>query len=315
MMDKNWSELLVIRPEANAARLEDSEAHDHIVMDSDILAVQVMQEEVTLGGRTLAQDPILDDVAQDWVDHGWRPSLDYFNWSETQEPLPTQTLEHVAAPELTGNGSLEPGWGWGGRSLDPASSAVKTTVGELLLGRRTVRDYEKDPLTVRDFSLILENYHRLLSSNEGAGEPYIGLRLEAIVYAVETISPGIWTVDRQNETMTRRANEVPRQAVADLMCGMQAPITASATMVFVVHFPTRQAAYPYERALRELYIEVGRLAQKFILAAEIAGCGALITPATNDNVLSKLLQLRDDEAPIYTVTFGKKHAASSRVSG
>ena len=83
-------------------------------------------------------------------------------------------------------------------------------------------------------------------------------------------------------------------------------MTAAGTLVFVVDFDRRVEQFPYERALRELYIEVAQLAQWVILCAESLGLGSLITPATNDTELSHLLRLDGSTSPIYTLTFGRR---------
>lgn len=127
-----------------------------------------------------------------------------------------------------------------------------------------------------------------------------------IVYAVAGITPGVWNLDLDaGLALLDRAGDL-REAMSDLMCGMQAPMTANVTVVFVADLRERQQRFPYERALRELYVEAGRVAQWLILACESRDAGCLITPATNDRALSDLLGLPPHEVPVYTVTFGRR---------
>lgn len=309
MMSEPWSPLLVIRPDGNDVLLEDSQTARTTRKTVANVVSDILSGSSSLGGRDLWTDDGLDDTSKDWVDNGWRPSLDYFNWSEqaTEHPVApdeyTVTASAPSAPRLN-NPALKT-WDWSGEEPREVTSG---SVGELLMRRRTVRQYQEQPLDLTLFAQVLRDFAFLTSDFEPLGS-MVGIRLAAIVYSIENVEAGIWDLDIQRKRATQRSSGVSRQELADLMCGMQAPMTASATVVFIVDFPTRQERFPYERGLRELYIEVARISQKFILAAESHGCGALITPATNDNALSDLLGLSEEEAPVYTITFGRKPAA------
>lgn len=82
---------------------------------------------------------------------------------------------------------------------------------------------------------------------------------------------------------------------------------ASLSLFYSVNFLRYQWRYRHERALRNLYIESGRLMQKTIVIAEYLDAGSFITPALKDHKLASLLNLDTvDEVVLYSQTIGKK---------
>ncbi|MFI8802622.1 nitroreductase family protein [Micromonospora sp. CMU55-4] len=304
-MSTTWSPLLVIRPDRDAAVLEDSQSAQSVRFDAAELARKLVSDAPEVGARELSPSDDLDSISTDWVTNGWRPSLDYFNWSEqiSESRREARYPARGSQAQPTRPATSTPQWNWAEEGTTAGTGGV--SVGELLVRRRTARQFEPEPLSRQTVAAIFRCFSALMAPFEPSGS-LAGVRMAAVVYAINGVDSGIWALDLAGERADQLTSGSFRQEMADLMCGMQAPMTASATIVLIVDFPRRQEMFPYERALRELYVEVGRVAQKFIIAAESYDCGALITPATNDNVLAELLGLSDDEAPVYTITFGRK---------
>ncbi|MFE9561669.1 nitroreductase family protein [Streptomyces sp. NPDC006487] len=303
-MTKQWSPMLVIRPESGSARLEDSQSRLTETVNPAALAEQIIGGSAAVGSMAPGEPHLSDPVRADWVAGGWRPSLEYFDWSEEgrvgavrEEPVGELVEEPVADTTAAD-------WRWG----EPAGRAPVSgrTVGEVLVHRRTARSYDPKGLGQSAFAGILHDFAALLDDSVDTGGFRVGLRFTAVVYGVDGLTPGVWSLCLKNKVATLvRAAEL-RRVMSDLMCGMQAAETAGATVVLVADFQERQQRFPYERALRELYVEVGRIAQWLILASEARGAGCLITPATNDKVLCDVLGLPPGQAPVYTITFGPR---------
>ncbi|MBM0236170.1 nitroreductase family protein [Micromonospora sp. ATA32] len=302
-MTMQWSPMLVIRPEAGSARLEDSELRVAETVSAATLAEQIASGSAVIGSLVTSEPGQSNPVRADWVSKGWRPSLEYFDWSEGDwSEVDGEELAEELVTETT-----TPGWRWG--KLVGITPASERTVGEVLIHRRTVRSYDPKGLDQAAFARILHDFVVLLGGTTDSGGFRAGLKSAAIVYGIDGLTPGVWNLDLRNEVAALARPAELRQAMSDLMCGMQAAKTASATLVLIADFPVRQRRFPYERALRELYIEVGRIAQWLILASEAHGAGCLITPATNDKVLCDMLGLPPREAPIYTITLGPRKPA------
>lgn len=237
--------------------------------------------------------PAPDPVVADWIDNGWRPSLEYFLWSER---APTHGQEGCSPPPRAAPPAPDPrAW----RALpEPAPGPSRPTAGQVLVGRRTARVFEPRELPAAHLAGILAAVYR---ARAGAG-----LTLRLLAYDVEDLAAGVWRVRADGRAVSPGAAGDFREEMVAVMCGMPAARTAAATLVFVADFSERQRAYPYESALRELYVELGRLGQHAIVEAEARNLGCLITPATNDRRLGALLELAPREYPVYTVTVGHR---------
>lgn len=315
-----WSPLLVIRPDRSGdAFLDDASGHVCEVVPRTKLLGQILGSTAELGSRPqgsfdnwVKRDEVEEpgglrtgtaptSVRKDWIAKGWRPSLEYFEWSEwTVDGYESSVVDDpVIAPAETGTV-----WEWSG--LDDGNPARQAVAEEVLLGRRTRRVFDSVPLEREVLAGVLKDFSRFLSTEDASEGFLAAIETFAIFYAVEGLTPGVWSLTIGEELAALRSPGDFRTDMSDLMCGMQAAMTAPVTIVLVADFPRRQRRFPYERALRELYVEVGRIAQWFILACEMRGLGCLITPATNDQVLTELLLLTGDRAPIYTITFGRR---------
>lgn len=282
-----------------------------------------------LGGSLLDADP----MAANWVAQGWASSLRYFLWSEgvryvdwddqddsgrnramaelvRAEPAPRRFLPDPDVPFVA--------------LPNPGLAPPERMLGETLLGRRTTRVFANAPLSCESLSSVLWSgfetvrASRERATNEASGllETFgVGIDVMLIAYSVDGVEPGAWDLDVLGHRLHLRHAADLRESMVDIMCGMSAARSAAATLIFVADFDQWRFRYRHERALRDLYIEVGRIAQNVIVAAEIFDLGCLITPATNDAVLSTLLGVDGlRRAPLYTVTLGVKQSAPRRRS-
>lgn len=302
MTNDTWSPLLVIRPDAGSARLEDSQSNLAESVSPHSLAAQILSHSPALGTRVTSPDETLNHPQSDWVSHGWQPSLEYFDWSE-KEGAAVGGADSLRPSDYTKNLRGSTVWDWS--TSDVAASPAKT-VGQVLMGRRTRRVFDASPLEQEIFASVLRGFAEVLDTESSTDGFLTGLDFASIVFAVDGLDAGVWDLDLVGRRAALRQGGNFRVPMSDLMCGMQAPMTAAATVVLTVDFDERQRRFPYERALRELYLEVGRIAQWLILVCESHGLGCLITPATNDKILSDVLGIPTTEAPIYTITFGRR---------
>lgn len=289
-----WSSLLTIRPSGDAVCLEDASNGRR-----ECRAPEDVAREIIDGALTAASSHgDLGVAGMEWVEMGWRPSLEYFLWSERSEDTsPTRRVR--TKPEVAPTGRE---WTWSAGADAPVDGEL--SVGDLLMGRRTTRVFRPEVLDAASFARLLERARTPICQVDSEGQSSIELYL--IAYGIESIDAGVWRVNMESRSANWLiiGDEANRRKVSRIMCGMPAALTAAGTFVFVVNLGLRMETFPYERALRELYVDVARLAHWIILAAESLGIGCLITPATNDVDLARLLELREGTSPIYTLTFG-----------
>jgi len=294
--DGREATFLVIRPGDEEAIVEDIDTGARYAIDSSALAAQILGRSVTAPDQPgTGSDWVASPAAAAWVDAGWRRSLEYLVWSEQEistRELPTRVVADPGQSRQHGAVEMSPL----GRSL-----------GDVLLERRTHRVYDPAPVPADVLRRVLQATVAGACSDANVIHGSLtGIQLMVVAYAVDGLASGVWALDSAGGTLVPVVEGDHRVAMSEIMCGMSAALTAAATVVVCADLAERQRAYPYERALRELYIEVGQIGQWFILAAEREDLGCLITPATNDRDLASLLSLSSDTSPLYTMSLGRK---------
>lgn len=304
-----WSELAVLSFCDDVVVIEDAPSLTREEADQEELIAQIISNSEWLGSRMRPLAGELGPAAADWIAKGWSQSLEYFYWSEQAQGGDAQAsappADGCASGPVAGT-SRGTVWSWDSELVVPPEVGPEPrTVGELLVGRRTHRHFDDRAVSPATLAGVLRSFCEHLPAPED--EPSLtGIGVNIVVYGVRDVAAGVWQLDRFAHALFQVRNGLFREAMSDLMCGMSAPLTASFTVVITCDMEARQRAFAYERALRELYVEAGRLAQWAVIAMETAGLGCLTTPAVEDRVLSRLLDLPPGRVPLYTITAGRK---------
>jgi len=265
-----------------------------------------------------------------WHSRKWRPSLEYHLVSRdlpysdsgpdamaTRRRLLTEYGGAAAVPPR-----IRPD---GSRRVplpEPVPGDPDRGLGAALLSRRSVRSYLPRPTPVGALSHILRTSLAKVAENQrrrGEEDPRDLLRsfgtafdFYVLTYNVDGLDQAAWLLDLEAldapdadaELIEIRPGD-HRPAMRDVFYGSPWPLTAAWTLVMVADFEQYQFRYRHERALRNLYIEAGHLAQRLLLLADTHGLGTLVTPAVRDGLIQDLLCLDPvRQATVYTLTMG-----------
>jgi SagB-type dehydrogenase family enzyme len=257
-----------------------------------------------------------------WWERKWHPSLEYYVWSRKatffdshdedgrkREEALTAYEAHSPAPErLRPEGVVY--------SLpEPTELPATMTVGHNLLNRRTIRRYRDEAAPLYSLSSLL--WHGLDSVRRtrkaAQQEATMGhLRsygsafdIYPVLYHVDGVPIGVYYYDIEKHELTLVREGNYRSEMVTNLVDHDAPMSASWTIMIVGDFLQYQWRYRHERALRNLYIEAGRVSQWLILTGALYGLASFPTPAMVDSGLSDLLALdAQRQCPIYSLTQG-----------
>lgn len=130
--------------------------------------------------------------------------------------------------------------------------------------------------------------------------------LETFVIAsgVESLPNGIYFYDvLRHELILQREGDF-RDTVSKICIGQQWPKRATFGLMLVCDWFGYQARYAHVRAYRNLLINAGELAQRYLVAATAFRFGNFLTPALKDQLASELFGLHDGRAsPMYSLSF------------
>ncbi|MGH3193355.1 MAG: SagB/ThcOx family dehydrogenase [Streptosporangiaceae bacterium] len=179
-------------------------------------------------------------------------------------------------------------------SLPAPAALPDTAFGDVLAGRRTVREFTPEPVTVQGLSQLLHYTHaphhlvqadsfgllpRRSYANGGARSE---LELYAAIRGTAGLPDGLYHYQSAEHRLELLGPALSRERLLHL--SYQQPWCAAAPVtVFVTATPGRSSRkYPVARALRVIYHDAGCLAQVFEMTAAALGLGAYITAFFRD---------------------------------
>jgi len=201
--------------------------------------------------------------------------------------------------------------------LPQPSLKSDVSIEEALSGRRSLRTYKNQPITLNELS-------QLLWAAQGITEPVKSLRtapspmamftlkVYAITLNVNGIAQGAYRYEPKTHELiliskgdkredVKRPAPTAEQAAIAAKLGHADPFPTT-PLVFVI---TGDGAKTKNSSL--YYLEAGHAAQNILLQCVSLGMGGVTTMASyNADKLKALLKMADDEAPIYSIPVGKK---------
>ncbi len=192
---------------------------------------------------------------------------------------------------------------------EPAYDST-TSVEQALLGRRSVRSYRDEPLT-------LEQVSQLLWAAQGVTEPGRGFRtapsagalypLELYLVAgdVEGLSQGVYRYAPDRHELVQVKSGDVRDELTEAALGQ--PWVGEGAIVLVLSAVYERTTQKYgERGIRYVHMEAGHAAQNICLQAVSLNLGTVTVGAFGDDAVREILTMPDDEQPLYIIPVGKK---------
>jgi len=182
------------------------------------------------------------------------------------------------------------------------------SVERALAERRSRRDFQERALYKEQLSQLLWAAYgvtepmRGLRTSPSAGATY-PLEIYAVVGNVHGLEPGVYRYISDGHKLELVVSgdvraELMEAAVGQRMVG-DAPVTIFYSAVF-----ERTTDIYGERGVKYVYMEIGHSAQNIYLQAEAMGLGTCAIGAFIDADVRRILNLPDDEEPLYMMPVG-----------
>ena len=187
----------------------------------------------------------------------------------------------------------------------------QTSVEEALLRRRSVRNYEAQHLTLAEISQLLWAAQGVTDSTRGwsfrtspsAGALY-PLELYLVAGKVNDLPAGIYKYKPLRHKIVKISDGDIRTELCNASLNQLSVKDAPASIVFAAVYERTSAKYG-ERAERYVHIEVGHSAQNVYLQAFSLNLGTVVIGAFTDAQVKKIMNLPDNEQPLYIMPVGK----------
>jgi len=186
----------------------------------------------------------------------------------------------------------------------------QTSIEEVLLKRRSVREFKKQPITLAEISQLLWAAQGITEKTKGfrtapsAGALY---PLEAYIVAltVDGFPAGIYKYQPEGHLLLKIKQGNYREIVFKTSFKQESVRKASVVFVFSAVYERTTKKYG-QRGKRYVEIEVGHAAQNVYLQATALNLGTVAIGAFNEEELTKILSLPKEETPLYMMAVGKK---------
>jgi SagB-type dehydrogenase family enzyme len=182
---------------------------------------------------------------------------------------------------------------------------------EAILRRRSRRDFEDSPLTVREISQMLWAAQGItepggLRAAPSAGALYpLDLYLVAGKQGVDGLGEGVYHYLPQTHSLEPGLEGDIRETVAELASGQM--FIAEAPVILVITAEYERTTQKYgDRGVRYVHMEAGHVGQNVYLEVEALGLGTVTVGAFLDAELSQTLDLPPNQDPLYVMPIGHR---------
>ena len=183
-----------------------------------------------------------------------------------------------------------------------------------LANRRSHRDFLDRPLSVYQLSQILWAAYGItlpmphpglrggLRTTPSAGALY-PLEIYVIIGNVEGIEPGVYRYISEEHKIIRTVDRDVRAELSAAALNQRMVRDAPVTVFYSAVFSRMTARYG-DRGFMYVFMEIGHSAQNVYLQAETLGLGTCAIGAFHDNQVRQILQLPENEEPLYLMPIG-----------
>ena len=262
-------------------------------------------------------DRSLAERAALWRSRGWGTAIDWYLWS--RRPLYRDDGQGAADERLLAMQE------YAAKENCPPSPLAKTesreimscgrsgSLGEALLRRRSLGAFKAGPMSFENLSEVLSiglgqvRDQRL----QGGSSPQLlrshgsALDVHIVAYDVDDLPSGHYFYEIERRLLDLIDTGIQRCDVDAALGGQPDQDRAAGLIALVADFDRYSWRYRHERALRNLYIDAGRIMGRLLLAASGLGLQTGITPLVHDSAMRDLLDLDGDrQAVLHTLTLG-----------
>lgn len=182
------------------------------------------------------------------------------------------------------------------------------SVEEAILQRRSERDYTSQALTLQEVSQLLWAAQGITDPRGYRAAPSAGatypLEIYIVVGNVEGVAKGIYRYEPEAHQLLRVVSGEQRGALAQAALNQQFIAQAPVNLVITAVYERTTQRYG-ERGIRYVHMEAGHAAQNVYLQAVALNLGTVVVGAFHDNQVKEILNLAEDEEPLYIIPVGK----------
>lgn len=200
--------------------------------------------------------------------------------------------------------------------LPPPQKLSTMTVEEAILSRRSIREFKEDPIRLEHLSMILWTAYGITDPNRGfRASPSAGATYPLELYIVvgeggvyisnnTYLDPGIYKYNPYVHGLTNIKKGDFRKELMKASLYQKWVENAPVSIVICAVYDRTTRYYGERGRTRYVPIDVGHVGQNIYLMATALGYGTVAIGAFKDSEVSKVIDVKTDETPLYIMPIG-----------
>lgn len=185
----------------------------------------------------------------------------------------------------------------------------KVSIEKALLERRSVREYKNNSLALAEISQLLWASQGITDPRGFRTAPSAGalypLEVYVVVGNVDNLPDGIYKYKPRGHELVLVAKGDKRDELCAAALGQASIKYSAAVIVFAAAYERTTKKYR-ERGIRYVHMEVGHAAQNTYLQSVSLNLGTLVVGSFNDREVKKVINMPNEEQPLYIMPVGKR---------
>jgi len=185
----------------------------------------------------------------------------------------------------------------------------KVSIEKALLERRSVREYKDKSLALAEISQLLWASQGITAPEGFRTAPSAGALYPLEVYVVagnvDNLPDGIYKYKLRAHELVLVAKGDKRDELCAAALGQASIKYSAAVIVFAAVYERTTKKYG-DRGVRYVHMEVGHAAQNIYLQSVSLNLGTLVVGAFNDREVKRVINMPDEEQPLYIMPVGKR---------
>ncbi|MFH1844911.1 MAG: SagB/ThcOx family dehydrogenase [bacterium] len=174
---------------------------------------------------------------------------------------------------------------------------------EVLAGRRSIRQFSPESLTLAEISQLLWAAQGITESSGLRTAPSAGALYPLELYVAT--AEGLFHHEVTGHRLLKLSADDLRPGITRVALRQSAPAQAAATFVFTADYRRTEAKYSLEESRHYVPLDAGHSAQNLLLQAVVLDLGAVPLGAFYADKLQKVLGLPAEHRPLYLVAVGR----------
>ncbi len=182
------------------------------------------------------------------------------------------------------------------------------SIEQSLLHRRSTRSYTEEAVTLQEVSQLLWAAQGITDPKGFRTAPSAGALYPLEVYVaagnVQNLTTAVYKYAPDKHMLVRVADGDKRAELADAALSQRCVKEGAVVLVITAVYDRTTVKYG-NRGIRYVHIEAGHAAQNVCLQATALGLGIVTVGAFHDEEVTSLLNLPEDEQPLYIIPAGR----------